>query len=78
MWSRIFENLLAEEQRRETIRLAEYARTVSAICDQAGPWRRTHGLVLRAIGYSHARIDRVVEEKSARTAQMGLLGEFCR
>jgi len=75
MWIPLLDELLAEERQCETLRLAEYARMVSAICDQAGPWRRTRGQMLRAIGYSHARIDGVLEENSAQT---GLPGELCR
>ncbi len=78
MWSTLLNELVAEERQPETLRQAEYARMVSAICDQAGPWRSTRRLMLRAIGYSRARMNGVVEGNSARTEQVGLPGEPCR
>ena len=77
MWIPLLDELLAEEQQCETLRLAEYARMVSAVCDQAGPWRSTRQLMFRAIGHSRARIDEV-EENAAQTAQTRLPGELCR
>ncbi len=75
MWSPLLNELLAVQQQCETLRLAEYARRVSAICDQAGPWRSTRRLMFRAIGHSRVRIDEV-DENTAQTAQTRLPGEL--
>jgi hypothetical protein len=77
MWSPLLAELLAEERQSEMIQRAEYTRMVSAVCDQAGPWRSTRRLMLRAIGYSRARIAGGVEEQTARTEQVGVPGELC-
>lgn len=78
MWSPLLTELLAGERQPEMIQRAEYARMVSAVCNQAGPWRSTRRLMLRAIGYSRARIAGGAEEQTARIEQMGLPGELCR
>lgn len=77
MWSPLLVELLAEERQPEMIQRAEYARMVSAVCDQAGPWRSTRQLMLRAIAYSRARIAGGVEEQTARTEQMGVSSKLC-
>ena len=71
MWIPLLDELLAEEQQCETLRLAEYARMVSAVCDQAGPWRSTRRSLLCSIGHLRARIDGIVEENTVRTEHMG-------
>jgi len=78
MGNPILDEMLAEERQREMLRLAEYARQVSAVCNQTGAWRSSRYLMLRAFGHTGDRIDRAAAERAARCAPIGRLTELKR
>jgi len=74
----ILDEMLAEERQREMLRLAEYARQVSAVCNQAGAWRSSRHLMSRAFRHTRDRTDRAAAERAARCTPIGGLAELKR